>query len=416
MQGLYIHVPFCKSRCVYCDFYSTVRGGEARKAYAAALANEMRLRSRYFNIKGSETAAETTCAIGGAHTCTKPVLDSIYLGGGTPSVLGEAELQVVFGAIAECFDIAPGAEITIEANPDDVDEPFAQMLKRLPINRVSMGVQTFSDSQLRLLRRRHSSLQVEQAIANLRSAGITNLSIDLIYGLPNQTLEQWCADLDKALALPISHLSAYALIYEEGTELYRMRERGEVSEAPDELSLQMFRALMERTEAAGFNHYEISNFARPSLEARHNTGYWRGMRYLGLGPGAHSYDGNSRQWNSPDLSAYLTSQGDVATAGLSEREILTLAMRKEETILTQLRTAAGIDLAAYSSQYGEAALRQLMAKARPYILDGQLSVEPVAPQSFVKRPSDGAESQGRCLCLTREGVFVSDGIMAELFD
>lgn len=409
-------MPFCKSRCVYCDFYSTVRGEEARKAYAMAVINEMRLRSGYFNIKGSQSNAERACTIDEASETKRPALDSIYLGGGTPSVLGEAELQMIFDAIQQCFEIASGAEITIEANPDDVDEHFAHILKRLPINRVSMGVQTFSNSQLRLLHRRHSSLQVEQAIANLRSAGITNLSIDLIYGLPNQTLEQWCADLDKALALPISHLSAYALIYEEGTELYRMRERGEVSEAPDELSLQMFKALMERTEAAGFNHYEISNFARPGMEARHNTGYWRGMRYLGLGPGAHSYNGYSRQWNSPDLGAYLTSQGDVVTAGLSEREILTLAMRKEETILTQLRTTAGINLSAYSKRYGEAALHQLMAKAQPYIQAGQLSLEPVAPQSFVKCPGNGTVSSSQSLCLTREGVFVSDGIMAELFD
>ena len=375
--GLYIHVPFCKSRCIYCDFYSTTCGADQRREYVEALMHEMQCRHDYL----------------GATT-----LSSVYIGGGTPSTLTADELGRIFGAINRHWTLAPSSEVTLEANPDDITADYARALAALPVNRVSMGVQTFNDESLRFLRRRHTAAQVHEAIDRLLAAGIDNLSIDLIYGLPGQTLEQWQQDLDKALALPVSHLSAYALIYEEGTALYRLREQGKVAEASDELSLQMFEMLMDKAAEAGFRHYEISNFALPHREARHNSGYWSGMHYLGLGPAAHSYDGASRQWNTPDLGAYLKADGDTATAGLITTEALTPRIRQEETLLTRLRTARGLDLAAFRRDFGQQALDALLARALPYINNGTLVLK------------------GETLTLSRKGIFISDGIISSLFE
>jgi len=325
-------------------------------------------------------------------------LSSVYIGGGTPSTLSADELERIFGAINRHWTLAPDSEVTLEANPDDITADYARALAALPVNRVSMGVQTFNDEMLRLLRRRHTAAQVYEAIDRLLAASIDNLSIDLIYGLPSQTLEQWQQDLDKALALPVSHLSAYALIYEEGTALYRLREQGKVAEASDELSLQMFEMLMDKAAEAGFRHYEISNFALPHREARHNSGYWSGMHYLGLGPAAHSYNGTGRQWNTPDLGAYLQARGDTATAGLITTEALTPKIRQEETLLTRLRTARGLDLAAFRRDFGQQALDALLARALPYINNGTLVLK------------------GETLTLSRKGIFISDGIISSLFE
>ena len=375
--GLYIHVPFCKSRCIYCDFYSTTCGADQRREYVEALMHEMQCRHDYL----------------GATT-----LSSVYIGGGTPSTLSADELGRIFGAINRHWALVPDSEVTLEANPDDITADYARALAALPVNRVSMGVQTFNDESLRFLRRRHTAAQVYEAIDRLLAAGIDNLSIDLIYGLPGQTLEQWQQDLDKALALPVSHLSAYALIYEEGTALYRLREQGKVAEASDELSLRMFEMLMDKAAEAGFLHYEISNFALPHCEARHNSGYWSGMHYLGLGPAAHSYNGTGRQWNTPDLSAYLKAGGDTATAGLITTETLTPRIRQEETLLTRLRTARGLDLAAFRRDFEQQALDALLARALPYINNGTLVLK------------------GETLTLSRKGIFISDGIISSLFE
>lgn len=391
-RGLYIHVPFCKSRCIYCDFYSTTVGRESHMAFAEALAREMELRMDYLD------SAQLT---------------SLYLGGGTPSVLAEGALRCIFSAVAQHYSLAPRAEVTMEVNPDDVTPGFANLLAELPVNRVSMGVQSFDDRMLRRLCRRHTSAQVEEAIRNLNCAGIYNISIDLIYGLPGQGLADWQNEMDRAFALPINHLSAYALIYEEGTALHRMREQGLVSEADEELSLQMYEALMLRAEAEDMNHYEISNFARPDCEARHNTGYWRGMHYVGLGPGAHSYDGQSRQWNDADLRAYLEAEGDILGRGLYEKERLNREMRMEEALLTSLRTAGGLNLAHFAEDFGAEAQQAMLRRAESYIASGHLSVEREQPCSFVAERGDG---EGDFLCLTRQGLFVSDDIISTLFE
>ena len=407
--GLYIHVPFCKSRCIYCDFYSTTCGYEKRKAYIEAVCQEITLRKEYLDSS---------------------VLSSVYIGGGTPSVLMAEELKTLFATVAEHWQLSPDAEVTLEANPDDATPDYAKALAALPINRVSMGVQTFNDDMLRFLHRRHTAEQARLAVDNLLSAGIDNISIDLIYGIPNQTIDQWQSDLEQALALPVTHLSAYSLTYEEGTQLHHLREQGKVSEVDEELSLQMYSLLMENAEVAGFRHYEISNFALPGYEARHNSGYWSGMHYLGLGPAAHSYNGTSRQWNSPDLQAYIHAGGDTLGARLFSREEITKRMQLEETLLTHLRTAAGLNLTAFACDFGQEKLDALLARAKPYINNGTLVIKnqtdpPLTP------PMKGGEERssfmgewggslsmvnGQWLCLTREGLFVSDDIISSLFE
>lgn len=376
-NGLYIHVPFCKSRCVYCDFYSTTCGADQRRAYTDALCHELRLRKDY--LDGS-------------------TLSSVYIGGGTPSTLSADELGRIFEAISRHWVLAPDCEVTLEANPDDITPDYARAIALLPVNRVSMGVQTFNDESLRFLHRRHTAAQVHEAIDRLLAAGIDNMSIDLIYGLPDQTPEQWQQDLDKAFALPVSHLSAYALIYEEGTALYRLREQGKVAEADDDTSLRMYEMLMDKAAAAGFLHYEISNFALPHREARHNSGYWNGMHYLGLGPAAHSYDGASRQWNTPDLQAYLKADGDVLAHHLVTVETLTPKIRLEERLLTRLRTAKGLDLNEFRRDFGEERLETLLTRAKPYINNSTLVLKE------------------RTLTLSRKGIFISDGIISSLFE
>lgn len=369
--GLYLHVPFCQSRCVYCDFYSTTCGPAERGRYVDALCRE--LEARADEVPGRRLA-------------------TVYLGGGTPSQLSPAELERVFSAVGRLFRLAPDAEVTLEANPDDLTPAYVDALRALPVNRVSLGVQTFCDARLRLLYRRHTGREAVEAVERLAAVGFDNLSVDLIYGLPGQTLDEWDDDLVRALALPVCHLSAYALIYEEGTALWRMRQRGEVREADDELSLAMFERLMNRAAAAGFDHYEISNFARPGRQARHNSSYWTSTPYVGCGPGAHSFDGRStRRRNLPDLAAYTALSPRVPM----EEEHLTPDEQFNDYILTALRTADGLSLDALGVRFGLGVRAEVERTARRHVEGGRLSL-----------------ADGR-LRLTRRGLFVSDDVMSD---
>jgi|GEM_PF-6144673 len=266
-MNLYLHIPFCASRCSYCDFY-TQTGSRLRRDFLDALIRELHLR----RVELPDGA----------------LIDHIYFGGGTPSLLTPEELTRIFDTITELYPLTGTGEVTIECNPDDVTEEYAQALGTLPINRVSMGVQSFHADDLTFLNRRHSAEQVFAAVEALRRHGIDNLSLDLIYGLPGQTEERWLTNI---LSLGVPHLSAYHLIYEEGTALTRLVERGKVQPVSEEASLRFFELLISELKAAGYEHYEISNFALPDRYARHNTGYWQGVPYLGLGPSAHSFDG-----------------------------------------------------------------------------------------------------------------------------
>ena len=372
MAGLYLHIPFCRTRCIYCDFYSTV-GEEVQARYVDALLAEWQLRRG--ELRG------------------EPV-ETLYVGGGTPSQLAPRLWGRLFEALGRDIDFGRCREITFEANPDDITPDYATALAALPVDRVSMGVQSFSDENLRFLRRRHTAAQALAAIGCLRRAGFERLSIDLIYGLPGQSVGTWQNDLRQAVALDLPHLSAYNLIYEEGTPLDRLRCEGRVQECDEMLSLQLFETTLDELAAAGYEQYEISNFARPGEYARHNTAYWQGIPYLGLGPSAHSYDGACRRSNPPDLKRYIESmrRGEP----FYETESLDADTRYNDRVITSLRTMWGLDLDAVAADFGEERRRYCLRMARPHMTNGLLEI-----------------SSGR-LKFTRRGLFVSDGVMADL--
>lgn len=372
MAGLYIHIPLCVSRCAYCDFYSNTDRSVAHDL-VTGLCEEMRIRKDY--LKGESVS-------------------TIYLGGGTPSVLPIGELKRLFDCAASLFELRL-EEVTVECNPDDVTPEYATALAHLPVNRVSMGVQSFNDADLKVINRRHSSQQALRAVDNLRGAGISNMSIDLIYGLPGQTIEGWQHNLDVALSLQVPHISAYSLTYEEGTLLYRMMEQGTVTPVSEELSLQFYRMLCDALSNAGYEHYEISNFSLKGKEAKHNSSYWNGTLYLGIGPSAHSFNGTSRQWNVADTKKYIKSIAEGVID--AEVEELTLAESFNDRVLTSLRTSRGLDLNRLKSDFPEFYLQCLKA-AETSIKAGHLEL------------IDG----GKTLKLTKEGIFVSDAVFVDL--
>ena len=368
LNSIYIHIPFCKSRCIYCDFYSTTLGQDTMASYIEALEREMSLRRQY--IKGTRV-----------HT--------IYIGGGTPSLLPSHLLRELFDAILHEFSLDEDAEVTIEANPDDVTPDWLRGLEGTPVNRISMGAQTFDDKLLNLLGRRHNAQQVRDAVRLCKEVGIGNISLDLIYGLPGQTMDDWQSDVEQALSLGIKHLSAYALSYEEGTQLDAMLRKGLIEETDEELSRRMYDHLMSATGKAGFLHYEISNFALPGFHSRHNSSYWQSTPYLGLGAGAHSYDGHrSRRANLPDIKAYIAAKGDVP----HETETLSDETLYNEFIMTRLRTSGGIPLDELSDDDRRYCLRM----AEPHIVRRLLCIK------------------DEHLCLTKEGIFTSNDIICDL--
>ncbi len=372
MAGLYIHIPFCSSRCVYCGFYSTT-ALELRERYVDAVCKEIVLRS-----EGQEMRGE------------KPQIGTIYLGGGTPSQLSIKQLERIFSACYIYNKVEDTAEITIEANPDDINLDFAKSLRDLGINRVSMGVQTFNDERLKFLHRRHQASQVPQAVETLLKAGFRNISIDLMYGFPNQTLDEWKTDIEKALELDVEHISTYCLMYEEGTALYKLLEQGKVAEIDEELERKMYYTLIERLEAAGYEHYEISNFARKGYRSRHNSSYWRGIPYIGIGAAAHSYDIKTRSWNIADINKYIAAMEQGKR--LYDEEVIDADTRYNDAITVELRTKEGLDLTTLSQDQRQ----YCIANAQRH-LDAHL-----------------LKLQDNHLALTKEGLFVSDMVMSDL--
>lgn len=291
--------------------------------------------------------------------------------------------------------LGEATELTLEANPDDLTEAYVEGLHTLPINRVSLGIQSFHDRTLRLVGRRHTAQEAIDAVRRLQRHGLTNISIDLIYGLPGETLDNWAYSLDQAIALGVKHISAYHLTYEEGTRLWRMQEQGLVSPIDEEQSVRSFELLREKLLAAGYEHYEISNFALPDYHSRHNSSYWQGTKYIGIGPGAHSYDGSNRRWNLSSLTDYIaTPEGEDVP---HEVEHLTTDESYDERIITELRTARGINLTGLKADFGERYHTHCMSCAAPYIERGQLIHTP-----------DGY------LRLTPDSIFVSDAVMRDL--
>ena len=372
MAGIYIHIPFCKRRCIYCDFFSTT-ASDRKKDYIKALCKEICIRKDY-------TGGE--------------IIDTIYFGGGTPSQLEEQDLTTILNTINDNFEINPQAEITIEANPDDLTDEYVKMLSTLPFNRLSIGIQTFDDGILSILKRRHNSQQAIDAFKRCRDAGFSNISIDLMYGLPGESINTWERDLSIALALKPEHISAYHLIYEEGTMLYKLKEENKVKEADEDLSNTLFETLITRLKENGYIHYEISNFCLPDMHSRHNSSYWTGQKYLGCGPSAHSYDGYSRQWNISSLEKYI--EGINKGIEISEKEELNIYTRYNDFVITSIRTVWGMPLDKLKSEYGNKLYEYCLKMAAPHIQQETLEIK------------------NNTLKLTQKGIFISDGIMSDM--
>ena len=372
MAGIYIHIPFCKQRCNYCAFYSTTLYN-IRERYVDALCKEIAMRKEY---------------------AANAPIETIYFGGGTPSTLTLEQLQRICDTIYDVHSVSPTAEVTIECNPDDLTPEFLTQLRRLPFNRISMGVQSFNDTQLKRLGRRHNSDKARQAVRNAREAGYDNISIDLIFALPGSTLSDWEHDLESAIALRPDHLSAYNLTYEEGTPLHSALERGDFTELSEEENVEQFQMLITKLKEAGYRHYEISNFALPGRESRHNSSYWNDTPYIGCGAAAHSYNGTSRQWNIADIQEYI--KGIESNNPNFEIEELTEEERYNDTILTRLRTAKGLPLAWMKERFCEKLYNYMLRSAEKEIALGNLKKE------------NGS------LSLTEKGIFISDAVIREL--
>ena len=372
MAGIYLHIPFCKKRCIYCDFFSTTQS-EKKDNYVQALCNELKLRKDYL---------ETEC------------IETVYLGGGTPSQLAPKDFELIFQTLTDNFQISEKAEITLEANPDDLTTTYIADLRNFPFNRLSMGIQTFNEYTLKLLNRRHTAIQAIQAYDNCRKAGFQNISIDLIYGLPGEDKAVWQKDLEQATSMQPEHISAYHLIYEENTPLWNLREQHKVHEADEDLSLSLFSLLIEHLSNHGYQHYEISNYCLPGKHSRHNSSYWKEEKYLGCGPSAHSYYGTAREWNISSLDDYIA--GIQNGNRLFEAEALDLYTRYNDYVITSLRTCWGMNLEHLKQKYGEKLYHYCMKLAHPYLEQDKLKIE-----------KDH-------LILTREGIFLSDGIMSDL--
>ena len=373
MAGLYIHIPFCASRCIYCGFYSTTRL-DLRQQYVDALIREL-------------------VEVGKSKMLKDDSISTVYLGGGTPSQLTIPQLHQLFDAIYIYNKVESGAEVTIEMNPDDVSVPYADTLRQLGINRVSMGAQTFDDERLRWLNRRHTVAQVGQAVTILRAAGIRNISIDLMYGFPDETIDDFVHDIDEVIKLDVEHISAYCLMIEEGTELYRRygdKRVREYDDSKEETERKMYELLIDKLTAAGYEHYEISNFARPSFRSRHNSSYWTGVPYIGLGAAAHSFDGHLRSWNVSDIQQYIAAVN--RDERLNEEEELSATDFYNERVMLGLRTCEGVDLSALSDDERNYCIQE----AQPFLSDDILLL-----------------TDNR-LVLTRKGLFVSDYVISSL--
>jgi len=328
MAGIYIHIPFCKQRCTYCDFYTEVAPQFIPK-FIDTLINEIALRQEYLQNE---------------------VINTIYFGGGTPSVLSVEQFSLIFNTIYSIFTVDVNAEITLEANPDDLTVEFLESLRILPFNRLSIGIQSFDDVDLKRINRRHTAIQAIEAVRNAQKVGFDNISIDLIYGLPFQTLKSWENQLDVALNLNIQHISAYGLTYEVGTKLYKQRENTEIETVNDDTMNEMYLLLVNKTKESGFEAYEISNFARPNFRSRHNSAYWKQQPYIGVGPSAHSYNINSRQWNVSSITEYIKAIENGLP--LVELEELSLNDKYNDYVMVSLRTAEGVDLNFIAQNFG----------------------------------------------------------------
>lgn len=373
MAGIYIHIPFCKRRCSYCDFYSVVNTAYADR-YVDAIIGELSIRKNEISLDDVRT---------------------IYIGGGTPSVLTADQLGQLLAGIKKMVDFNRVLEVTIEVNPDDVTEEYMYNVKQCGVNRVSIGIQSFVDSELKAVNRRHNAQGAVEAVARIKRAGIDNISIDLIYGLPEQTIDTWRHSIDCAIGLGVNHISAYCLSYEEGTALTKLRDMGKIREADDDMCVMMYDELCSRLSTAGYDHYEISNFALPEMYSKHNSSYWNGSLYLGLGAAAHSYDGMVRRYNPQNIKQYLDDIEQGIAAFEEEQELWW--QRYNETVMVRLRTRWGVSLSEITREYGDAMAKRFAEISQQFV-----------SSSMMERDGDDIYR------LTRGGVMMSDAIIREL--
>lgn len=373
MAGLYFHIPFCASKCIYCGFYSVINRALERD-YLLSLHQEMDLRKEYLN---------------GASIST------IYFGGGTPSLLSINTLEDILEHIRKNFTLVSALEITIEANPEQLTLEYCQQLRAIGINRLSIGVQSFQDDVLRFMGRRHNAEDAIAAIHNAKEAGFSNISIDLIYGVAERDDARWQQDVDTALSMPIQHLSCYALTPEENSILYKQIQNRKHAPVDDEQAARQYDILIKKIEKSPFEHYEVSNFAIPGYESKHNSSYWDHTPYLGFGPAAHSFNGSSRQWNPANLKQYI--ENIAQKIDNEEKEELSADDLYNESILLGLRTREGIDLQSIGLTYGQERASQLLQHFRQHV-----------DTAFFE------EKENR-LRLTEAGYWFADGIAADAF-
>lgn len=373
MPGIYIHVPFCKKACHYCNFHFSTQL-QLKSDLVAAICKEAVLRKTFL----------------------QEAVDTIYFGGGTPSLLSGSELELLLNTLNEHYTIAPNAEITLEANPDDIDIDKLNDWHQAGINRLSIGIQSFFEEDLQWMNRAHNAQQAKHCIELAQTAGFYNLTIDLIYGTPGLTNERWKLNIETALTLGIPHLSCYALTVEPNTALDVMVRKGTKEEVDTDHQATHFNILTETLQNVGFEHYEISNFAKPGFRSKHNSSYWQGKPYLGLGPSAHSFDGHvTRQWNISNNTLYINSlqQGIIPF----ESETLTTVQRINEYLMTGLRTIEGISLNFLEKNWGEERKQEVLKAAQLHIAQQNIQL------------------QNQNIILTALGKFLADGIAADLF-
>ncbi|WP_163715431.1 radical SAM family heme chaperone HemW [Mangrovibacterium lignilyticum] len=372
MAGIYIHIPFCKTKCHYCDFYKSTDFA-SRPDFLTAL--KLEIEARKDELSGEK-------------------IESIYFGGGTPSVLKVSEIRQILEKIFANYSVSEQVEITMECNPDDLSAQFLNELKASPVNRLSIGTQSFNDRDLKSMNRRHNGNQAISAVKAAQEAGFSNISIDLIYGLPEQTLEAWQQNVEKAISLNVQHISAYHLTYHEGTVFYDYLKTGKIKELPDDLSFDQFKILKQELERADFEHYEISNFAKSGLYSRHNRAYWERRSYLGFGPSAHSFDLKTRRWNVSSLRKYL--QAFELNSPYWENEILSDQDQYNDYVITSLRTIWGISSNYLEQNFESRFQLHFKNEAQQFMETKHLKVEAGSYR------------------LSTEGLFISDKIMEQL--
>jgi oxygen-independent coproporphyrinogen III oxidase len=373
VAGIYLHIPFCKQACHYCDFHFSTNQRQ-RTSLIMAMVKEIELQKNY--LQGE-------------------VIHTLYFGGGTPSLLSEHEFLLLFSALHKNFTIDANAEITVEGNPDDLDELKLRMLRQLGVNRLSIGIQSFHDAMLTYLNRAHTGVSARQCVLAARAVGFSNISIDLIYAIPNETLAVWEEDIAQALSLNPEHVSCYSLTIEPKTAFGKWEQQGRLKAVDDEVAAEHLEILMEQLEHAGYEHYEISNFAKPGFQSQHNSSYWKQAQYLGIGPSAHSYNGVSRQYTVSNNQQYLQSleKGEVPF----EKEVLTRADQINEFILTSLRTSWGCNTSELHSLY-----------AYDLLVERELYIQKMLSENQ-------AVLLNKHLILTKKGKLLADKIASDLF-